>query len=68
MSSEQAAAMLEQLHSTCQALAQMQQELANQVITARQHHQEVLQQTVATVQRHTTTDYKPTSIQSIQPS
>ena len=43
MSSEQAA-MLEQLHSACQALARMQQEVANQAITAQQHHQETLQQ------------------------
>ena len=50
MSFEQAAAMQEQLHSTCQALARMQQELANKAITAQQHHHEALQQTVATVQ------------------
>ena len=51
MSSEQAEAMLEQLHSTCQALERMQQELANQAHTARQHHHEDLQQTVATVSK-----------------
>ena len=42
--------MLKQLHSTWQAFARMQQELSNQAITARQHHQEALQQTEATVQ------------------
>ena len=50
MSSEQATAMIEQLHSTCQALAHMQQELANQAATARQQHQETLQQTLTTAQ------------------
>ena len=52
MSSEQAAAMIEQLHSTCQALTSMQQELANQAATARQQHQETLQQT-PTIAQHT---------------
>ena len=52
MSSEQAAAMIEQLHSTCQALTSMQQELANQAATARQQHQETLQQTL-TIAQHT---------------
>ena len=50
MSSEQAAAMMEQLHSTCQALARMQQELANQATASRQQHQETLQQTLTTAQ------------------
>ena len=50
MSSEQAAAMIEQLHSTYQALAHMQQELANQAATARLQHQETLQQTLTTAQ------------------
>ena len=52
MSSEQTAAMMEQLRSTCQALARMQQELANQAMTARQQHQETLQQTLSTA-KHT---------------
>ena len=47
MSSQQAAAMMEQLHSTC-----MQQEPANQATTARQQHQERLQQTLTTA-KHT---------------
>ena len=50
MSSEQATSMIEQLHSTCQALAHMQQELANQAATARLQHQETLQQTLTTAQ------------------
>ena len=50
MSSEQAAAMIEKLHSTCQALVHMQQELANQVSTSRQLHQETLQQALTNAQ------------------
>ena len=62
MSSKQAAAMLEHLHSTCHALAQMQQELTNQAITTWKHHQEALQQTVATVQHtHKLTEHTESS-------
>ena len=50
MASEQAAAMLEQLHSTCQALARMQQELANQTSASRQQHQETMQQALTNAQ------------------
>ena len=50
MSSEQAASMIEQLHSTCQAPARLQQELANLVSTYRQLHQETLQQALTNTQ------------------
>ena len=42
--------MLKQLHSTCQALACMEQELANQASSSRQQHQETLQQALTNAQ------------------